>query len=88
MAIRNTPSVAPSAPKDSRLAAFAAQIADEASGKSTTPHSAFAAALNKPKVIASSKLWLNFAKHVNGSEHPQAPACRVLPPAYDLLPLP
>jgi hypothetical protein len=88
MANRKSPSNAQSAPKGKRLAAFAAQIEAEANGSARGLHAAFAADMNKRHVIQSSKLWHTFAQQVAANPEQQSSACRVLAPAFDLLPLP
>ena len=88
MANRKSPSNAQSAPKDSRLTAFAARIEREAGGRRTGQRAVFATALNNRNNITCATLWLNFANQVTSSQHGQIPGCRVLAPAFDLPPLP
>ncbi len=87
MAFRKSPSNAQSAPKGKRLAAFSAQVEAVASGQTPQQDKALVDALNKRNVTKYSQLWRIFAQQVSGSER-RSPACRILPPAQALPPLP
>ena len=88
MAFRKSPSNAQSAPKGKRLAAFSARVEAVASGQTPQQHKALVDALNKRNVTKYSLLWRTFAQQVASASERQSPACRVLPPAQALPPLP
>jgi hypothetical protein len=75
-------------PDDKRLAAFSAQVEAVASGQTPQQHKALVDALNKRNVTKYSLLWRTFAQQVASASERQSPACRVLPPAQVLPPLP
>ncbi len=88
MARRKSSLNAPSAPKGSRLAAFAAHVEAVASGQIAERDAALAGALNKRNVVKCSQLWKTFAQQVANANERQTPASRVLLPAQQLPPLP
>lgn len=88
MAFRKSPSNAQSAPKDKRLAAFSAQVEAVASGQTPQQDKALVDALDKRNVTKYSQLWRIFVQQVASASERQTPACRVLPPAQALPPLP
>ncbi len=88
MGYKKSPSNAQSAPKGRRLAAFSAQVEAVASGQTTQQDKILVDALNKRNVTKCSQLWRIFAQQVASASERQSPACRVLPPAEALPPLP
>lgn len=88
MARRKSPLNAPSAPKGSRLAAFAAHVEAVASGRMPGQDAALVGAMNKRNVMTCAQLWKTFTQQVASPGGREPPACRVLLPAERLPPLP